>query len=782
METDVSQENPEEIRLSVSISVPGIDKAISPPPSDDAHPKHSNISIDLSVLDTGMDKLYPDVMGESKSPYHSLNTSKALDHNLMDDMVVIEMPKDEKGSNYNYNKVYLYLNSLDRTAALFEKILHLVSAYYPQAFDPHTPRYRFEIEQIRFLTVQMNIESYNLTSEQIHEVVDMVSLKQKQSQGKTLISSDIVEVLRTIACSSLESMREEIVSLKLSAANLEQQSLVKDLKLQREMKKHEEEKIRNSLVVTPSTCVTIPQDSVATKQSIEKSIKLLGDNVNKPMNDFGDTLLHAISYYGEIANAKWFLTQKSPLVHVLNARHETPLDVAIKAQNIMMAITLIGHGALPSLEMRNTLVRHLLTADDKKLKSASLKRCLNLTKESKINNVDSYQMTPLHWAVILHMDKSVKWIVNVPNVKSQERDKFGRTPMMCAASCGNDEAMKILSLTVNLNLTVQDLKGNTALHHYLRYMLSWEHNHVENTFESPYKILFTEFIMNIFKISNSSIPEIVVYNAAKIDKTSLYHQLIASFMNYIAHRDDVMEILMSPDPSIFMQTMNLDDSLLEGFVDQVTIKRYLCIILRNRIKHPQFYVGPVTRQIHRSVGCALKLHCLTLLGNSEKESKWCLQVNEYGRPNKNEKQFDMIQAAGGRIFFIDGVSVLQLVNDYNKMLIRDAHSGVVSKAKKDSRWNSGAHYALRNSPNNVVVVKYGPSFKKLSVTTLKMQIVGNDYAQYHFTDNDIESWRDITKPVWVKDAQGFTPVQLAQERARHLSSIGFSSKHHTFGM
>jgi hypothetical protein len=708
---------------------------------------------DESPSSPGAERMYPVVdVPEARSPYHSLAPIEEIEQQLPPPAETINSPQPDL-----FYRVQQCLSNYDIIAALLEKLSMSAALYYPAAFDYNNPFYEFDEDQVRFMTISIDLERMNVSHAQVRELLNMICAKQRQSRGTIPIAQDIRSTIQYLATQSLDGIREEHFALKKSIAQLEQQLMVAQLKV------HQINQER-SLSMEP-TCSTVSRDSVTSKQSIEKYQRLL-QSVNHPINEHGDSLLHAICYHTtDESFVKWFLSTKVPLVNIQNAKHETPLDIAVRIHNVPIAVLLIGNGATLSVESRSILVRDLLTMEDKKAKKCltkSLRRCINCNKPNMVNNMDRFQMTPLHWACHLHMNNTVKWLL-ASNAKLNEKDLLGRTPLMCASHVGNEEAIDILVKSRKIDTIAQDVSGDTALHHYMRWTFSWSKNRYEKELQNPFVTL--EKCAKLFQIPQAIISDIILYHAGKLEMSETYHAMLAEALNQIVSRDDFMEVLSAPDGHLKLSNLNLNFGALNGYVDEETIKKCLLGYLRNRLRqatpHTKFY---------RGIGCICKVQCLGLLNISKKESDWCLLITGYGKPNQNANQFDTIMSQSGRVFTINGKSVLRLINEYNDRLVKE----LGSKAKKDPRWNSGAHYALRSCTGDVVV-QYGPSYKKLQQTTLKNQIVGLDHAMYRFSLEDIEGIRGYKNAMLVRNTSKLTPLQLAQDAIKQLERLGYTT-------
>jgi ankyrin repeat protein len=83
---------------------------------------------------------------------------------------------------------------------------------------------------------------------------------------------------------------------------------------------------------------------------------------------------------------------------------------------------------------------------------------------ANINAHDSYQMTPLHYAVMCHHFAVVKGLLQCPNLDVNVQNKWGSTPLHNASRAGLVDIVQILLQHPSIEINLQKETGETALH------------------------------------------------------------------------------------------------------------------------------------------------------------------------------------------------------------------------------------------------------------------------------------------------------------------------------
>ena len=78
----------------------------------------------------------------------------------------------------------------------------------------------------------------------------------------------------------------------------------------------------------------------------------------------------------------------------------------------------------------------------------------------QVNARDEKNYTALHWACYNGSLASLSKLLAVPELLLNERNKWGNTPIMVAASWGKTEAVRLMAAKPDVDLDVKDTEGN----------------------------------------------------------------------------------------------------------------------------------------------------------------------------------------------------------------------------------------------------------------------------------------------------------------------------------
>ncbi|KAG2393453.1 hypothetical protein C9374_006984 [Naegleria lovaniensis] len=510
----------------------------------------------------------------------------------------------------------------------------------------------------------------------------------------------------------------------------------------------------------------IPKAMVKEKKAVDRYLQQV-NNVNTKLNEKGDTLVHAVCWYGYRDVLEYLHKEKGANLALKNNDGKYPLDYCITQHNLSCSLYIIGscHSLqlLSNDKLREILKRDVLSAKKKHV-TKSLYQCL---KKSKIrpNVKDDFGMTPLHYACIFRLEGTAKILLDHPNLRINEADKMKRTALHLCAITNNLEMIEKLCKRADISRNAQDEHGETFLHCYIRYVYSEDNG---PKYENP--ILLLHKIQTENKWFRSPIVDcgLLLAHAGSLERMNQYNDFVISCWNQI--------VKFGLNESFII----VDHGLLEGIVDAEVVKFCIISTFKQFITPPKRnHKRPYRMYMGIGMDTGLRKKSVNFIpGSTSKDANYYLKIRSYGSPNLNEAQFKDITESGGRIFYINGVSVRECVQKMNAYLIEAVYKGDITRAKKDGRYDCGAQLELKRKP--VVQVKYGKSIKQLKTATIYHQVIdvtslktytfsAIDLAgdlQFLFTD--LQNFPEDSRSTWIQNSHKQTPLALAISLIRQL--------------
>ncbi|EFC49526.1 predicted protein [Naegleria gruberi] len=437
-----------------------------------------------------------------------------------------------------------------------------------------------------------------------HSVETLISLlisrldlhKNKGSLSK-LTSVDFLEQqVREIARTSLINLREDMEGFQRSKRS----STPNDSSDEVSVASNNEPELPN-----------IPRKMVEKKKLIDKLLKQIS-SINTPLNDNGDTIVHACCWYGLKSVLEYAHKVKGALLSIRNKDGKLPLEYAINQHRISSTVYLIGNSIGHSLHLfadgrlRETFNRDLILEGKKKNLTKALRQCISSSSRVKPNVKDEYGMTPLHYSVLLRYDSTIKKLLQMSNIRVNERDKLKRTCLHLAAISNNTEVIDMLCKRVDIDRLARDDIGDSFLHTYIRYIYAEENG---PKYENP--ILVMNKIQSQFKWFRSPIVDcgLILAHAGCLEKLNHYHDFVISCWNQI------VKYGLSDSYII------VENSLLEGIVDPEVVKTAIITSFK------QFIIPP-----KRNDKRPLRLQLVNVVHQQEKQKKGLFS---FGRETKS---------------------------------------------------------------------------------------------------------------------------------------------------
>ncbi|KAF0983947.1 hypothetical protein FDP41_007862 [Naegleria fowleri] len=687
-------------------------------------------------------------IGSSYNPNAIPNASNAMPNGFSN----IQDEDDDFDDNQNYFD-FIQLGLLD-----------------PKEFDTLTQTL-CKIFEIIYIKFGMLPNDYSLT------LLD----KQCPSQLSSLVSIASKSVIREITLAIIERANsDKKKDLKIFDGNSTSQGVQFIAKSIRDIARESLINLRQELETSSQFAVSktevdnneqidelemIPKSMVKEKKAVDRYLQQV-NNVNTKLNEKGDTLVHAVCWYGYRDVLEYLHKEKGANLYLKNNDGKYPLDYCITQHNLSCSLYIIGscHSLqlLSNEKLREVVKRDVLSAKKKQV-TKSLYQCL---KKSKIkpNVKDEFGMTPLHYACIFRFEGTAKILLDHPNLRINEADKMKRTALHLCAITNNLEMIERLCKRADIYRNAQDEHGETFLHCYMRYVYSEDNG---PKYDNP--ILLLHKIQTENKWFRSPIVDcgLLLAHAGSLEKMNQYNDFVISCWNQI--------VKFGLNESFII----VDHGLLEGIVDSEVVK--FCIISTFK----QFIIPPKRNhkrpyRMYMGIGMdtGLRKKSVNFIpGSTSKDANYYLKIRSYGSPNLNEVQFKDITESGGRIFYINGVSVRECVQKMNAYLIEAVYKGDINRAKKDGRYDCGAQLELKRKP--VVQVKYGKSIKHLKTATIYHQVIdvatlktytfsAIDLKDLQFLFTDLQNFPEDSRATWIQNSHKQTPLALAISLIRHL--------------